>query len=228
MFTLSILIIILIYLVNIYKIDLFACIYYLAFYNKIFNLSEQSNILIMDNHNNNEPDDDNGADSVGGSSGYETDSNRSFHEGTTHALGTADPRTLPDAVLREFIGDSADIVRHPEVVDIQDREGENNSSSRDAWVNRNTELRDELLSRIENRTTERQDSDEQLLATPLPSDDEKEKSPSQDPVPSSSLSKRKFDDDDNDNNQPDKKVFKQDSSDVHPDCEPFDFMGGDD
>jgi hypothetical protein len=52
--------------------------------------------------------------------------------------------------------------------------------------------------------------------------------PDCDPNPSSS--KRKFDDDDedSDNNPPAKKPFKQDSSDILPDCEPYDIMGGDD
>ena len=48
-------------------------------------------------------------------------------------------------------------------------------------------------------------------------------------VPNPSSSKRKFDEDeDSDSNQPTKKQFKQDSSDVLPDCEPYDITGGDD
>jgi hypothetical protein len=47
--------------------------------------------------------------------------------------------------------------------------------------------------------------------------------------PNPSFSKRKFDDDeDSDNNPPTKKPFKQDSSDILPDCEPYDITGGDD
>jgi hypothetical protein len=170
---------------------------------------------------------DNDGGSPGGSSGYESDENRAHHQGASDALIYDDPTSLPDGVLREFIRDTRNIVRNPQEAQLQDNPGEDNSQYLSSWANRNRELRDELQSRIANRTTERQDSDEELLTTPVSSDED---SPMPDCNPNPSSSKRKFDDDDedNDNNPPAKKPFKQDSSDILPDCEPYDITGGDD
>ena len=67
--------------------------------------------------------DDSDRDSLGGSSGYESDENRAYHDDPSEALIEALPNELPDSVLREYIRHTREIVRNPEDALIEDRQG---------------------------------------------------------------------------------------------------------
>jgi hypothetical protein len=72
-------------------------------------------------------DNDNDRNSRGGSSGYESDENRAYHQEASDALIYENPRDLSDGVLREFIRDTGNMVRNPQDAQLQDNPGEDNS-----------------------------------------------------------------------------------------------------
>ncbi|MGZ7209943.1 MAG: hypothetical protein ACXVHV_08710 [Methanobacterium sp.] len=199
--------------------------------------SDNDSDLQSDNENsggnsgNSSPSQDDG-------SGYETDSNRSYFEEGTDAMVECPVRDIPDDQLRRYIRDTEEIVQHPiEVVEPNDPWATEIIQS---YIDRHAELRDELERRQREGLASLPDSSESESTTNA----EEESAPDVNQEPESTANdeeestpgvgkeaedsaKRKFDSDSDSSTQPSKK-FRQDTSDITGETEPFDFCGGDD
>jgi len=178
------------------------------------NENENENSEIGENSDNNSPSiDDDG-------SGYATDSNRSFFEEGTDAMMVHPVRDIPEDHLRRYIEDTGEIVDNPEEIVGPEEDGA--SEILQEYSDRHEELKEELNRR------------ECEGWTNLPVSADSESNTNNNPESASSVNKdsesstkRKFEDDSDSSIQPPKK-FKQDSSDITGETEPFDFCGGDD
>jgi len=178
------------------------------------NENENENSEIGENSVNNSPSiDDDG-------SGYATDSNRSFFEEGTDAMMVHPVRDIPEDHLRRYIEDTGEIVDNPEEIVGPEEDGA--SEILQEYSDRHEELKEELNRR------------ECEGWTNLPVSADSESNTNNNPESASSVNKdsesstkRKFEDDSDSSIQPPKK-FKQDSSDITGETEPFDFCGGDD
>ena len=176
--------------------------------------NENENSEIGENSDNNSPSiDDDG-------SGYATDSNRSFFEEGTDAMMVHPVRDIPEDHLRRYIEDTGEIVDNPEEIVGPEEDGA--SEILQEYSDRHEELKEELNRR------------ECEGWTNLPVSADSESNTNNNPESASSVNKdsesstkRKFEDDSDSSIQPPKK-FKQDSSDITGETEPFDFCGGDD
>jgi hypothetical protein len=193
---------------------------------------ENENSEIGENSDNNSPSiDDDG-------SGYATDSNRSYFEEGATAMMTHPVQDIPEDQLRRYIEDTGEIVENPIEVVGPDEDGateiiqeysdrheelkeELNRRQREGWTNipvsadseSNTNNNPESASSV-NKDSESNTNNNPESASSVNKDSE-------------SSTKRKFEDESDSNIQPSKK-FKQDSSDITGETEPFDFGGGDD
>jgi hypothetical protein len=153
-------------------------------------------------------------------SGYETDSNRSYFEDGTTAMINHPVGDIPEDQLRRYIKDTKEIVDYPEQIVRPNEDGAREIIQ--GYSDRHDELQEELDRRQrEGLTNNLPDSPD-----PESSTNNKESAPSVNKDLESST-KRKFNDDSDSSIQPPKK-FKQDSSDITGETEPFDFGGGDD
>jgi len=181
--------------------------------NQNQNENENENEEIGENSDNNSPSiDDDG-------SGYATDSNRSFFEEGTDAMMVHPVRDIPEDHLRRYIEDTGEIVDNPEEIVGPEEDGA--SEIIQEYTDRHEELKEELHRR------------EREGWTNLPVSADSESNTNNNPESASSVNKdsesstkRKFEDDSDSSIQPPKK-FKQDSSDITGETEPFDFCGGD-
>jgi len=181
--------------------------------NQNQNENENENSEIGENSDNNSPSiDDDG-------SGYATDSNRSFFEEGTDAMMVHPVRDIPEDHLRRYIEDTGEIVDNPEEIVGPEEDGA--SEIIQEYTDRHEELKEELHRR------------EREGWTNLPVSADSESNTNNNPESASSVNKdsesstkRKFEDDSDSSIQPPKK-FKQDSSDITGETEPFDFCGGD-
>lgn len=158
---------------------------------------------------------------------------------------TGNVKQVPDSHIHEFIKTTGEIAKYPE-----DIYAERGDALHQEYIDRHEELRQELRDRKASGVLADTPSPKPASSdgTPEPSETlvkDGEKIPSNDtnvPTidqtnPSShdkikgdfeeSSSKRKYESDDESNSQP-HKIFKQNSSDITGDTEPFDFGGGDD
>jgi len=176
--------------------------------------SENENSEIGENSDNNSPSiDDDG-------SGYATDSNRSFFEEGARAMMSHPVEDIPEDHLRRYIADTGEIVDNPIEVVGPDEDGA--SEIIQEYSDRHEELKEELNRRQREGWTNLPDSPDSE-----PNTNNNPESASSVNKDSESSTKRKFEDDSDSSVQPPKK-FKQDSSDITGETEPFDFCGGDD
>jgi hypothetical protein len=176
--------------------------------------SENENTEIGENSDNNSPSiDDDG-------SGYATDSNRSYFEEGARAMMSHPVEDIPEDQLRRYIEDTGEIVDNPIEVVGPDEDGA--SEIIQEYSDRHEELKEELNRRQREGWTNLPDS-----ADSEPNTNNNPESASSVNKDSESSTKRKFEDDSDSSIQPPKK-FKQDSSDITGETEPFDFCGGDD
>jgi hypothetical protein len=176
--------------------------------------SENENSEIGENSDNNSPSiDDDG-------SGYATDSNRSFFEEGDRAMMSHPVEDIPEDHLRRYIADTGEIVDNPIEVVGPDEDGA--SEIIQEYSDRHEELKEELNRRQREGWTNLPDSPDSE-----PNTNNNPESASSVNKDSESSTKRKFEDDSDSSVQPPKK-FKQDSSDITGETEPFDFCGGDD
>ena len=176
--------------------------------------SENENSEIGENSDNNSPSiDDDG-------SGYATDSNRSFFVEGARAMMSHPVEDIPEVHLRRYIADTGEIVDNPIEVVGPDEDGA--SEIIQEYSDRHEELKEELNRREREGWTNLPDSPDSE-----PNTNNNPESASSVNKDSESSTKRKFEDDSDSSVQPPKK-FKQDSSDITGETEPFDFCGGDD
>jgi hypothetical protein len=194
--------------------------------------SENENSEIGENSDNNSPSiDDDG-------SGYATDSNRSFFEEGARAMMSHPVEDIPEDHLRRYIADTGEIVDNPIEVVGPDEDGA--SEIIQEYSDRHEELKEELNRRQREGWTNLPDSpDSEPNTNNNPEsassvNKDSESNTNNNPESASSVNKdsesstkRKFEDDTDSSVQPPKK-FKQDSSDITGETEPFDFCGGDD
>jgi len=193
--------------------------------------SENENSEIGENSDNNSPSiDDDG-------SGYATDSNRSFFVEGARAMMSHPVEDIPEDHLRRYIADTGEIVDNPIEVVGPDEDGA--SEIIQEYSDRHEELKEELNRRQREGWTNLPDSPDSEPNTnnnpeSASSVKDSESNTNNNPESASSVNKdsesstkRKFEDDSDSSVQPPKK-FKQDSSDITGETEPFDFCGGDD
>lgn len=190
--------------------------------------------------------------------GYETDSNRSYFAEGADAMAEAPVEDIPEDQLRKYIHDTADINRNPErgLVRPMDTELAQHWADREPALREELRRRKDAGmipdSPSDYGYTSASDAESQEsgvsnksgsatagannnsgagitsdVATATSSGIDAGGSGSNAPASSPSTNKRKFEGDDQSSSQP-SKSFRQDSSDVTGDTEPFDFCGGDD
>jgi len=199
--------------------------------NQNQNENENENSEIGENSDNNSPSiDDDG-------SGYATDSNRSFFEEGTDAMMVHPVRDIPEDHLRRYIEDTGEIVDNPEEIVGPEEDGA--SEIIQEYTDRHEELKEELHRReregwtnlpvsadSESNTNNNPESASSVNKDSESNTNDNPESASSVNKDSESSTKRKFEDDSDSSIQPPKK-FKQDSSDITGETEPFDFCGGD-
>jgi NADH-ubiquinone oxidoreductase chain 5 len=202
----------------------------------------------QDEYENQNEDENENSSSEGG---YESDQNRSWFEEGADTMADYPARDLPDDHLRRYIQDTRNIKRHPEMAGI-DGDSSGDEGLRQHWADRHEELRAELRRRKEEGVIPDSSSESENSSSTSESTDSKQDNVSNRPdsgtVPTDSgtnesgidstdandtkvsssaqsTNKRRFEEDDESSTQPSKR-FKQDSSDVTGDIEPYDFIGG--
>ncbi len=205
------------------------------------------------NHNDNINSDSNYESDNDSSSGYGTDSNRSYFEEGADAMFGHPVRDIPEDHLRRYINDTRDIVSNPWKAGVERPEDRDSYLQ---LVDRHRELTGELRRRKDEGMIPDSSSPSEvsLLEDNSGEGDVSRRSDNEDGDNSgagagagagagslsggnsgngsSSTNKRNFegyDDNKSADTQPsESKRFKQDSSDITGDTEPFDFGGGDD
>ena len=129
-------------------------------------------------------------------------------------------REIPEDQLRRYIKDTGEILDDP--IEIVDPDEEGATEILQEYSDRHEELKEELNRREREGWTNLPDSPDSE-----PNTNNNPESASSVNKDSESSTKRKFEDDSDSSVQPPKK-FKQDSSDITGETEPFDFCGGDD
>jgi len=182
--------------------------------------------------------DNNSPSSSGGESGYRTDSLRSYFEEGADAMVDHPTETIPEDHLRRYIRDVRYIVSNPDETGLSEE-----PELAQKYIRRSRDLREELRFRKDEGMIPDSSSDSGATEYDPVSSDSSDAGISSDvdrgtsdgvgvssgdiEASTSSTNKRKFEEDGESSTQP-SKSFKQDSSDISGDTEPYDFMGGED
>jgi len=182
--------------------------------------------------------DNNSPSSSGGESGYRTDSLRSYFEEGADAMVDHPTETIPEDHLRRYIRDLRYIVSNPYETGLSEE-----PELAQEYIRRSRDLREELRFRKDEGMIPDSSSDSGATEYDPVSSDSSDAGISSDvdrgtsdgvgvssgdiEASTSSTNKRKFEEDGESSTQP-SKSFKQYSSDISGDTEPYDFMGGED